>query len=518
MFKAFKTGGYDGWYVIEAFGRALPALAAATRVWRDFFPTREEVYRFGHDSCAEAPDAKARGRDHEDDQGPGDVPRPVRRRPGAVQQLEVDLRLGRSARLQGRADPDLGRPRSSTSRRRPRARPIATRSRAPPPSTASRSPSCRRTCRASSSRSIRPMTTPSTPSPRPTVRGNPKARQEWAVDQVKLRRQGVAQSGPRRARHLLRRAGLALPLSLAAAAGRAWSRRPSTNWPGAGQPILDVFDEARRRCLLRDPSGRGPLDGVTFEMFLERGRQPPALQHPLRPVALRAAAARLSRVHRHLPRAHQGVSRQGRRVQSDRPAGRLSGYQTWVEPRRPLPLAGRRPGGFRRRSSPSSPQYDYDGWAVLEWECASSIPRTAPREGAAVHRSSHIIRVTEKAFDDFAAGGTDKAANRRMLGLEPDQREAMTMAMTERRRQPAARIRLGMVGGGRVHSSAPSTAWPRGWTTTTSWWPALSRPRRRRAKARRRTRAAPDRCYGSYAEMAQTGSAAEGRHRSRRRS
>jgi D-psicose/D-tagatose/L-ribulose 3-epimerase len=44
---ALKQGGYDGWCVIEAFGRALPDLAAATRVWRDFFPNRDEVYQFG---------------------------------------------------------------------------------------------------------------------------------------------------------------------------------------------------------------------------------------------------------------------------------------------------------------------------------------------------------------------------------------------------------------------------------------------------------------------------------------
>jgi D-psicose/D-tagatose/L-ribulose 3-epimerase len=48
-FKALKRGGYDGWYVIEAFGRALPGIAEATRVWRDFFPSTEEVYQFGHD-------------------------------------------------------------------------------------------------------------------------------------------------------------------------------------------------------------------------------------------------------------------------------------------------------------------------------------------------------------------------------------------------------------------------------------------------------------------------------------
>ena len=46
-FKALRSGGYDKWLVIEAFGRALPDLAAATRVWRDFFPSRESVYTEG---------------------------------------------------------------------------------------------------------------------------------------------------------------------------------------------------------------------------------------------------------------------------------------------------------------------------------------------------------------------------------------------------------------------------------------------------------------------------------------
>jgi D-psicose/D-tagatose/L-ribulose 3-epimerase len=46
-FKALKKVKYDGWLVIEAFGRALPDLAAATRVWRDLFPSPEEVYTKG---------------------------------------------------------------------------------------------------------------------------------------------------------------------------------------------------------------------------------------------------------------------------------------------------------------------------------------------------------------------------------------------------------------------------------------------------------------------------------------
>ena len=46
-YRALRAGGYDGWITIEAFGRALPELAAATRVWRDFFPNRDSVYRDG---------------------------------------------------------------------------------------------------------------------------------------------------------------------------------------------------------------------------------------------------------------------------------------------------------------------------------------------------------------------------------------------------------------------------------------------------------------------------------------
>ena len=46
-FRALRRVNYDGWLTIEAFGRFLPALAAATRVWRDLFPSSEEVYTQG---------------------------------------------------------------------------------------------------------------------------------------------------------------------------------------------------------------------------------------------------------------------------------------------------------------------------------------------------------------------------------------------------------------------------------------------------------------------------------------
>ncbi|NUB43625.1 sugar phosphate isomerase/epimerase [Fertoebacter nigrum] len=47
-FRGIKASGYDGWLTIEAFGRGLPALAAATKVWRDFAESPEAVYRDGY--------------------------------------------------------------------------------------------------------------------------------------------------------------------------------------------------------------------------------------------------------------------------------------------------------------------------------------------------------------------------------------------------------------------------------------------------------------------------------------
>lgn len=47
-YAAIRESGYDGWLTIEAFGRGLPDLAAATKVWRDFAESPEAVYREGY--------------------------------------------------------------------------------------------------------------------------------------------------------------------------------------------------------------------------------------------------------------------------------------------------------------------------------------------------------------------------------------------------------------------------------------------------------------------------------------
>jgi D-psicose/D-tagatose/L-ribulose 3-epimerase len=46
-FRALKETGYDGWLMIEAFGLALPELAAATKIWRRMYQSEEQLARDG---------------------------------------------------------------------------------------------------------------------------------------------------------------------------------------------------------------------------------------------------------------------------------------------------------------------------------------------------------------------------------------------------------------------------------------------------------------------------------------
>jgi sugar phosphate isomerase/epimerase len=62
-------------------------------------------------------------------------------------------------------------------------------------------------------------------------------------------------------------------------------------------------------------------------------------------------------------------------------------------------------------------QYDYAGWAVLEWECCLKHPEDGAREGAEFIRR-HIIRVAERAFDDFADSGANQAQLRALMGIQ----------------------------------------------------------------------------------------------------
>lgn len=248
----------------------------------------------------------------------------------------------------------------------------------------------------------------------PAMRGNPKARQEWAVDQV------------RKALTASRNLGLNAMATFSGALAwpflYPWPQRPAglietafdelaRRW----KPILDHADACGVDVCYEIHPGEDLFDGVTFEMFLERvGNHARAnmLYDPshyvlqcldyLDNIDIYAERIRMFHVKdaEFNPTGRQGV---------------YSGYQPWVK----------RAGRFR---SPGDGQVDFgavfskltaagfDGWAVVEWECCLKHPEDGAREGAQFVKH-HIIRVTEKAFDDFAGGGTDEAANRRMLGL-----------------------------------------------------------------------------------------------------
>ena len=248
----------------------------------------------------------------------------------------------------------------------------------------------------------------------PEVRGNPKARQEWAVEQVKL------------CLTASKNLGLDAMASFSGALAwpflYPWPQRPAglvetafdelaRRW----KPILDHADACGVDVAYEIHPGEDLHDGVTFEMFLERvGNHPRAnmLYDPSHYVL-----QCLDYID-HIDIYHERIKMFHVKDAEFNPTGRqgvYGGFQSWVN----------RAGRFR---SPGDGQvdfgaifskltaYDFSGWAVVEWECCLKHPEDGAREGAEFVKN-HIIRVTEKAFDDFAGGGTDEAANRRMLGI-----------------------------------------------------------------------------------------------------
>ena len=248
-----------------------------------------------------------------------------------------------------------------------------------------------------------------------SVRGNPADRQEWAVEQLHLAAKASANLGLDA--HATFSGALAWPYLY------PWPQRPpglveaafdelAKRW----RPILDAFDEAGVDLCYEIHPGEDLHDGVTFEMFLERvGNHPRCnmLYDPSHYVL--QALDYLDNIDIY----HERIKMFHVKDAELNPTGRqgvYGGYQSWVD----------RAGRFRSLGDghvdfsaifSKFAQYDFDGWAVLEWECCLKHPEDGAREGAAFI-ADHIIRVTDRAFDDFAGADIDEAANRRLLGLE----------------------------------------------------------------------------------------------------
>ncbi|MDX1743423.1 MAG: sugar phosphate isomerase/epimerase [Ruegeria sp.] len=248
-----------------------------------------------------------------------------------------------------------------------------------------------------------------------TVRGNPKARQEWAVDQVKKALSASRNMGI--SAHATFSGALAWPYVY------PWPQRP------AGL-IETAFDELARRwvpilnhaedcgvdvCYEIHP-GEDLHDGVTYEMFLERTdnhARACMLYDPSHYVL--QCLDYLDNIDIYKDRIRMFHVKDAEFNPTGR-QGVYSGYQSWVNRAGRFRSLGDGQVDFGAVFSKMAAN-DFDGWAVVEWECCLKHPEDGAREGAQFV-SDHIIRVTEKAFDDFADSGTDEAANRKMLGID----------------------------------------------------------------------------------------------------
>ncbi|WP_193568049.1 sugar phosphate isomerase/epimerase [Labrenzia sp. CE80] len=246
------------------------------------------------------------------------------------------------------------------------------------------------------------------------VHGKPDARTEWAVDQMK--KAAVA------SRHFGLDASVSFPGALAWPYVYPWPQRPAGLIDTAFEelakrwkPILDVYDEHGVDVCYEIHPGEDVFDGATFEMFLDAldGHARCCINYDPSHFVLQQLdyLAFIDIYHERIKAFHVKDAE----FNPDGRQGVYSGYQPWVQ----------RAGRFRSLGDgqvdfagifSKLAAYDYDSWAVLEWECALKHPEDGAAEGAPFI-ADHIIRVTEHAFDDFAGGETDAAKNRRMLGL-----------------------------------------------------------------------------------------------------
>lgn len=248
----------------------------------------------------------------------------------------------------------------------------------------------------------------------PQVRGNPAARQQWAIDQMK------------KAAKASRRLGLTAHATFSGALAwpyvYPWPQRPAglieeafAELARRWRPILDVFEENGVDVCFEIHPGEDLHDGATFERFLDvlGGHARACILYDPSHYVLQQLdyLAFIDLYHERIRAFHVKDA-------EFRPNGRsgvYGGYQSWVD----------RPGRFRSLGDgqvdfgtifSKFAAYDYPGWAVLEWECALKHPEDGAREGAPFIRD-HIIRVTPHAFDDFAQSGVDAARNRTLMGI-----------------------------------------------------------------------------------------------------
>jgi len=246
------------------------------------------------------------------------------------------------------------------------------------------------------------------------VHGNEPARRAWAIDQLLYAAKASRNLGL--TAHATFSGALAWPFFY------PWPQRPkglideafaelAKRWV----PILNAFEEAGVDACFELHPGEDLHDGVTFERFLAAtGNHPRAriLFDPSHFVLQQLDYLQFIDIYHPFIRAFHVKDAEYR------PNGRsgvYAGYQDWID----------RPGRFRSLGDgqvdfgavfSKFAQYDYPGWAVLEWEDCIKNSEDGAKEGA-IYIRKHLIRVADRAFDDFAGGASDAGFNRRLLGL-----------------------------------------------------------------------------------------------------
>lgn len=247
------------------------------------------------------------------------------------------------------------------------------------------------------------------------VKGNPSARTEWAVSQMK------------NAATASKNLGIDVMASFSGALmwhlHYPWPQRPSglveMGFSELAKRWLPILDHAKEEgveiCYELHP-GEDLHDGVTYEKFLEAtGNHSSAkiLYDPSHFVLQQLDYLQfIDFYHENIRMFHVKDAE----FNPSGKAGVYGGYQNWPD----------RPGRFRslgdgqvdfRGIFSKLSKYGYNGWAVLEWECCIKSSQQGAEEGS-LFIQDQIINVAEKAFDDFAGGNSDVNLNRSILGLQ----------------------------------------------------------------------------------------------------
>ncbi len=244
--------------------------------------------------------------------------------------------------------------------------------------------------------------------------GDAKAKSEWAAQQLRWAAQASRRLGLQA--HATFSGALAWPFFY------PFPQRPAglidEAFSELGRrwlPILNAFDEAGVDACFELHPGEDLHDGATFERFLTAvgdHKRANILYDPSHMVLQQLDYLAF------LDLYHERVRAFHVKDAEFRPSGRAGvygGYLDWID----------RPGRFRSLGDgqidftqvfSKMAQYDYPGWAVVEWECCIKHPEDGAAEGAVFVRD-HIIRVTDRAFDDFAGAGADTERNRKILGV-----------------------------------------------------------------------------------------------------